>query len=81
MYNINKRRKLKEVSVSDLIEELKQLPQDAKVVFCGDYVGFIHVERDDSVVCIDTEDLDEDYEDDPETSPEDFWANKERLGN
>lgn len=64
MYDINKRKTLKNPTVGDLIKYLSQLPKGAMLLCCGDNYSCIHVEQDGSVVCIDTEDLDECYEED-----------------
>lgn len=52
--------------VKDLIVELSKLPQEATVLICGDSYCYIHVETDDSTICLDNESLDECY-DDPDT--------------
>ena len=62
MYNAEKLVGAIDTTVSALIEELKKLPPDAKIAICGDSYCFIHVETDNSVVCIDNEMLDECYE-------------------
>ena len=77
MYDITRRIKLEEgMTVGKLIDELQNLPNDAEVLICGDDKGFIHVERDGSAISIDTEDLDEEYIEDPETSAEAYWGNR-----
>jgi hypothetical protein len=38
---------------------------------------WIHVENDGSVISIDTEDLDSEYVEDPNTSPDDYWNNRD----
>lgn len=81
MYDINFRRKIQKNTVGNLIEKLKELPQDAEILVCGEDIFFLHIERDKTVVCLDTEDLETDYIDDAETSPEDFWANRNLLEN
>ena len=62
MYDINKRKPMIDVTVGDLITLLRGLPTDAKILCCGDNVAHIHVEKDNSVVNIDTENLDECYD-------------------
>lgn len=64
MYDISKRFHTDDLSVAELIEQLKKLPQAAKVCICGDDCCHIHVERDGSVVNLDTEDLDDCYGED-----------------
>ena len=76
MYDINKRKKMLNATVGEFIEHLQTLPQDAKVTFCGDLRGYVHVEKDDGVVSIDCSDLDEDYIEDDETAYEDYWKNR-----
>ena len=73
MYDINKRIKILNATVGDVIDELSKLPRNAHFCCCGEDRMYIHVETDNSVVSIDTEDLDEDYVDDPETNPDDYW--------
>ena len=62
MYDCTKRKSLRDCTVDDLIAELTKLPHDTKVLCCGDDIVYIHVEKDLSVVSIDTEDLDECYD-------------------
>lgn len=61
MYDVARRKKFEGVTVRDLIEELSKMPQDAEVLCCGDDYIWLHVEDDDSTVCIDVEDLEENY--------------------
>lgn len=61
MYDINKRKELKNAKVKDILEILKELPEDADVFFNGDASGYIHIEKDSLTVCFDNEDLDDDY--------------------
>lgn len=63
MFNAEKLVGANNTTVGALIEELKKLPADAKVAICGDSNCYIHIEEDDSVVCIDNEMLDGCYED------------------
>ena len=62
MFDIDRRKDLLNCNVSDLIAELKKLPQDAFICCCGDNRIFIHVEEDNSVVNIDCEGLDDLYD-------------------
>ncbi len=50
------------LTVAQLISILQQLPQNAKVNICGDDYCYIHVETDNTVVNLDNEPLDENYE-------------------
>lgn len=61
MYDINKRKELKNAKVKDILEILKELPEDAEVCFNGDSYGYIHIEKDLSVVSFDDSALDDDY--------------------
>lgn len=79
MYDIKERVLLVKPKVGVLIDILKEMPQDADVVFCGDDCGYIHVERDKSVINIDTEDLDEGYVEDDMTGVEEYWENREKI--
>ena len=61
MYDINKRKELKNAKVKDILEILKELPEDAEVYFNGDNYGYIHIEKDSSVISFDDSDLYDDY--------------------
>lgn len=61
MYDINKRKELKNAKVKDILEILKELPEDAEVFFNGDNYGYIHIEKDSSVVSFDDSDLYDEY--------------------
>ena len=61
MYDINKRKELKNAKVKDILEILKELPEDTEVYFNGDNYGYIHIEKDSSVVSFDDSDLYDDY--------------------
>ena len=80
MYDVTQREKFVMATVKDLIKHLERLPPEAEVNICGDCIFYIHVEKNKSVVCLDTEDLDVDYVEDIETDPEDYWANRKKLG-
>ena len=41
-------------------------------------ISSFHVEKDSSIISIDTSDLDDEYIDDPETSPDDYWENHDK---
>ena len=60
MYNINKRKQFE--TVGDLKKLLEELPNETKVVICGDDYCWFHIEEDGSVVCLDCEELDDCYE-------------------
>ena len=61
MYDINKRKELKNAKVKDILEILKELPEDADVYFNGDNYGYIHIEKDSSIISFDDSSLDDDY--------------------
>lgn len=61
MYDVSKLVHANHITVEELIDHLKTLPQKAVITCCGDEYMFIHVEKDESAVTIDTEDLSEDY--------------------
>ena len=61
MYDINKRKELKNAKVKDILEILKELPEDADVYFNGDNYGYIHIEKDSSVISFDDSDLYDEY--------------------
>ena len=60
MYNISKRKQFS--TVGELKELLKNLPDETQIVVTGDDYCWFHIEQDESVVCLDTEDLEVDYE-------------------
>jgi hypothetical protein len=60
MYNINRRKQFD--TVGDLKKLLAELPNETKVVICGDDYCWFHIEEDESVICLDMEDLDDCYE-------------------
>ena len=60
MYNINKRKQFN--NVGDLKKLLTEIPDETKVVICGDDYCWFHIEENESVVCLDCEDLDDCYE-------------------
>ena len=61
MYDIDKRREMKDATVEEVMNILKELPKDAKVFFNGDNYGYIHIEKDNSVISFDDSSLDDDY--------------------
>ena len=60
-YDIAKRKLLKSPTVNMLMSELSKLPKDSFVSICGADDMYIHISKDDSIICLDTEDLDDDY--------------------
>ena len=61
MYDLNKRKEMRNVEVKDVIELLQKLPENAKVFFNGDNYGYVHIEKDDSIISFDDSSLDDDY--------------------
>ena len=53
MYDKNQKQSYSEITVGQLVEILKALPEDAQIFICGDDYCFIHVESDGSVVNLD----------------------------
>ena len=60
MYNINKRKQFN--TVGDLKKLLENIADETKMVICGDDYCWFHIEEDESVVCLDCEDLEDCYE-------------------
>lgn len=60
MYDINKRTNFE--TAGDLKQLLAEVPDETKIVICGDDNCWFHIEEDKSVVCLDMEDLDDCYE-------------------
>jgi hypothetical protein len=60
MYNINRRKKFS--TVGDLKKLLANVSDETEVVICGDSCCWFHIEEDESVICLDCEDLDECYD-------------------
>lgn len=61
-YDINKRKYIKDPTVEDLINELQKLPKCASVSICGANDLYVHISKDDSIICLDTENLQDDYD-------------------
>ena len=66
LFDAKMRNDVSGITVNDMIVELAKLPSDAVVVCCGDSNVWLHVEQDNSVVCIDAESLDDCYDSDLE---------------
>lgn len=79
MYDVKERKKFRNLTIAEFAQQLQALPQDAQLLICGEDTFFLHIEKDKSVVCIDTEDLEDVYIDDKDTSPDDFWNNRSLL--
>lgn len=63
MYDLKKRVELEYPTVEELIDALQKLPQGATVSCCGQDYFWLHVEMDGSAVCIDHDELNEEYDD------------------
>ena len=59
MYDINKRAQFE--TVGDLMRLLAEIPKDAKVYITG-ATGWIHITSDEKIICLDTENLEDCYE-------------------
>ena len=60
MYDINKRANF--TTVGDLKKLLTNISDETKICITGDDHCWFHIEEDESVICLDCEDLDECYE-------------------
>jgi len=60
MYDINRRKQFS--TVKELKELLADIPDETQVVICGDSYAWFHAEADNSIVCLDCEDLEADYD-------------------
>ena len=71
-YDINKRQEfMGRTTVRDIINILNTLNPDATFLCDGDSYFYLHVESDDSIVCIDSSSLDDDYPDPEDDGEED----------
>ena len=61
MYDLRKRQEMRNVEVKEVIELLQKLPKNAKVLFNGENYGYVHIEKDDSIISFDDSPLDDDY--------------------
>ncbi len=62
MYNINKRKQFE--TVGDLKKLLEGISDNTQICICGDSYCWFHIEEDESVICLDCEELDDAYEED-----------------
>lgn len=60
MYNIKRRKQFK--TVGDLKKILANVSDETRIVVTGDSCCWFHIEEDESVVCLDVEELDDAYE-------------------
>lgn len=59
MYNIEKRTSFS--TVGELKKLLENLSDETQVFITGDSACWFHIEEDESVICLDTEDLEDCY--------------------
>ena len=62
MYDPKLKRAFKSAKVRELIEALQALPPDEQIVCDGDEWFWLHVEKDRSVVNIDSTEMEDEYE-------------------
>ena len=62
MYDPKLKRAFKSAKIRELIEALQTLPPDAQIECDGDECFWLHVEKDRSVVNIDSTELEDEYE-------------------
>ena len=60
MYNITKRQCFS--TVGELRELLENIADETQVVITGDDSCWFHIEEDESIICLDTEDLEDVYD-------------------
>lgn len=60
MYNIEKRKQFQ--TVGELKQLLEGLSNETKVVITGDDNCWFHIEEDETIICLDCEDLEDCYE-------------------
>ena len=61
-YDKSKRALLVNLTVKELIEVLKTVPQDAIVLYSGFDIGWLHESKGGGYIRLDSENLDEYYE-------------------
>ncbi len=57
----NRREEKYKITVKEMIETLRAIPDDYAIAFSGCSRGWIHIDDAERIVCIDLEDLDADY--------------------
>ena len=67
MYDISKRKQFS--TVGELKKLLENYSDDTQIVITGDDYCWFHAEKDESVICLDTEDLEECYEEQDDYTP------------
>lgn len=71
MLDLSKYRLLHNPTVADIKKILDTLPDDAQFACCGDDYVHIHIEKDNSAISVDTDDLEEVYAEQTEESDDD----------
>lgn len=64
MYDSKQFQSYSKITVGQLIDILKALPQNARLAICGDEYCYIHIETDGTVVNLDNNSLDDCYYED-----------------
>ena len=57
MYDLERLTLVYGIKVKDLIEELSKYPQEAEVLIGGNNYCYIHVEMNNSIICLNNEPL------------------------
>lgn len=70
MYDITKRKQFN--TVGELKELLKNIPDETPISITGAPNSWFHTTEDESIICLDCEDLDVDYEYVPSSSNGDY---------
>ena len=60
-YDLEKRKYLENPTIGDLVHQLELENQNSQISICGDSNLYIHVNEDNTILCIDTERLDDSY--------------------
>jgi len=61
MFDIKRRKSFS--TVAELTRLLENAPEDAIITIGGDTCCYFHIEKDESVICLDTDPLEDSYED------------------
>lgn len=64
MYDFSKIKEGYNITVGSLIKELEKIDENAIVCICGDSHVFLHVDKDDNIICLDNEALSDSYDED-----------------
>ena len=77
MYDISKRKCSNDLTVAELLDIIASFPNDAKVLCCGNSKFYVHVNHGESIISIDTEDLDSEYNEYAAATPEKYFDNRD----